>query len=59
MIQTNSDVTDVCASSPCHNGGYCEDSSTPPYYTCQCNGGYTGVNCEEGMFTQKFVVVNK
>ena len=35
-----------CASSPCQNGGTCTD--LPNGYTCQCNIGWTGTNCETG-----------
>jgi len=35
---------DECASSPCQNGGTCVDGSNS--YTCNCDVGYTGPNCE-------------
>ena len=35
---------DECASSPCQNGGTCVDGSNS--YTCICNVGYVGDNCE-------------
>ena len=37
---------DECASSPCQNGGTCNDAVNS--YTCQCVPGYTGSNCEIG-----------
>uniref|UniRef100_A0AAV2KYH3 Sushi, nidogen and EGF-like domain-containing protein 1 n=1 Tax=Knipowitschia caucasica TaxID=637954 RepID=A0AAV2KYH3_KNICA len=33
-----------CASSPCQNGGTCEDQINS--FVCQCPPGYTGVRCE-------------
>ena len=38
---------DACASSPCLNGGIC--NQLPVGYTCNCHGGFTGVHCETGM----------
>ena len=40
---------DECSSHPCQNGGTC---STPDFnmFSCQCAPGYTGTNCETGMF---------
>ena len=34
-----------CASSPCHNGT-CVDGDNK--YTCICNRGFTGTNCDQG-----------
>ena len=36
---------DECASSPCQNGGTCVDGFNS--YTCNCDVGYRGVNCED------------
>ena len=33
-----------CSSSPCQNGGVCENK--PPGYSCTCAAFYTGRNCE-------------
>ena len=41
-----SDIDD-CASSPCQNGGTCVDDINS--YTCNCDVGYTGENCEKGI----------
>ena len=40
--------TDIyeCSSSPCNNGGFCEDHING--YTCDCKPGYEGVHCEIG-----------
>ena len=35
-----------CASRPCQNGGTCVDGVNS--YTCNCDVGYTGENCEKG-----------
>ena len=37
---------DECASSPCQNGGTCVDGVNS--YTCNCDVGYAGKNCETG-----------
>jgi hypothetical protein len=41
-----SDVND-CASSPCKNGGSCEDQLNG--YKCLCVDGYEGHDCQVGM----------
>ena len=37
---------DECDSSPCQNGGTCNDYIN--FYNCSCQPGYDGVNCETG-----------
>ena len=37
---------DECAASPCQNGGTCVDGVNS--YTCNCEVGYAGKNCESG-----------
>ena len=37
---------DECVSSPCENGGTCNDGINS--YTCYCLPGYEGDNCEIG-----------
>ena len=37
---------DDCASNPCQNGATCSDGVHS--YSCLCNSGYTGSNCEIG-----------
>ncbi|XP_063417721.1 fibropellin-3-like [Mytilus trossulus] len=36
--------TDECATSPCQNGGVCNDGLNS--YTCTCAAGYAGGNCQ-------------
>ena len=49
MLVTNnyfSEDIDECASSPCQNGGTCNDGVNS--YTCECIPGFAGDNCEIG-----------
>uniref|UniRef100_A0A671QZ44 Neurogenic locus notch homolog protein 3-like n=1 Tax=Sinocyclocheilus anshuiensis TaxID=1608454 RepID=A0A671QZ44_9TELE len=40
----------VCESQPCKNGGVCSLSGSSPLgYTCTCQLGYAGANCERSM----------
>ena len=38
-----------CKSTPCINGGTCEDLHHGTQYKCLCKPGFTGKNCEIGM----------
>ena len=44
-----------CESNPCLNGGNCTDLLAA--YTCHCIDGYSGTNCETGMFQFSAVTV--
>ena len=49
-ILTQNDVLadiDECLSSPCINGGNCEDHLN--YYLCHCQAGYNGTICQENI----------
>ena len=39
---------DECASSPCQNGGTCNDGVNS--YSCDCVPGHAGDNCEIGLY---------
>ena len=39
---------DECSSNPCVNGGTCTDQLNR--YTCTCESGFTGNNCETGIY---------
>ena len=39
---------DECASQPCNNEGVCED--TLDAYVCHCQPGYTGTQCQTGLY---------
>ena len=43
---------DDCESSPCQNGGTCIDEVN--YYTCICNPGYIGPDCQIGKIPRIF-----
>ena len=44
---TISDINE-CSSNPCFNSGLCTDGDNG--YTCTCQPGTSGVNCETGMY---------
>jgi hypothetical protein len=41
-------MIDVCESCPCQNNGVCLQT-VPNYYTCQCQPGFSGVNCQHAL----------
>ena len=43
-------MTDIneCASTPCQNGGTCNDHANG--YSCTCLLGYAGILCQIGLF---------
>lgn len=43
-----------CKSSPCINGGTCEDLHHGTQYRCICKPGFTGKNCQIGAFIKIF-----
>lgn len=43
---------DECASSPCLHHGSCNDGVD--MYRCTCRPGYTGVNCQTGIYLFTF-----
>ena len=49
MIDINFHVPDIdeCASAACQNGGTCDDRVYS--YTCNCDDGYTGEQCQTGI----------
>lgn len=38
---------DECLSSPCQNGGYCQQTEDPGNYTCACTDEFIGHDCQE------------
>ena len=46
--------TDECACEPCQNGGSCIDAVNK--YTCTCDNGYEGPNCETGKSRSSYVI---
>ena len=47
---TSADVN-VCASSPCKNGGTCHDQINS--FWCSCRGGWSGSTCQTSELTGK------
>lgn len=37
---------DYCASTPCDNGGVCDNQHNG--YICHCKESFTGINCTQG-----------
>ena len=49
IVFTNFSIEiDECSSSPCQNDGTCRDHLNG--YCCLCRPGFTGKNCESGLF---------
>ena len=44
----------ACSSNPCVHG-QCQNSGTS--YTCQCNSGFTGTNCNMGNLITDLIVI--
>ena len=42
----NPTVSDICDTSPCQNGGSCQSFDLGRQYTCSCQGGWTGQDCQ-------------
>ena len=47
----NADINE-CSSNPCLNQGTCTDQVNG--YVCNCQPGYTGVNCQIGKYPIQF-----
>ena len=45
-----------CISRPCTNGGLCIEGVNS--YTCHCPPGYTGILCQTGKYTAKYLPLN-
>ncbi|XP_076017840.1 delta-like protein 4 [Genypterus blacodes] len=37
----------TCADTPCFHGGKCAEQGNGQSYVCECQAGYTGLNCEK------------
>ena len=55
-------VVDFCTSSPCQNGGTCDNNLDGTDYECVCDEGYKGKSCEakivQGAISKLFVCWN-
>ena len=45
---------DFCVSSPCQNGGTCDNNIDGTDYECVCDGAFKGKNCETKIFQGTF-----
>lgn len=50
------DFTGLCKYTPCENGATCISEKDGSAYKCLCVPGYTGEDCETGMFVYVLVV---
>ena len=43
-------INSVCSSLPCVNNGICNYISATNSYSCNCSAGFTGTNCQTGIY---------
>ena len=55
LVSLSVDINE-CASHPCKNGGTCSDLVNG--YKCSCKPGYTGINCQTGVYMDKVLFIN-
>ena len=48
---------DECSTNPCNNGATCTDGINA--YTCTCLVGYTGTDCQTGIFNKNYFFLYK
>ena len=56
VVYIISDV-DECLASPCHNNGVCVNNKGS--YSCLCQNGWTGRDCNEGINGITFITIEK
>ena len=49
---------DVCNDKDCSGRGICENDESDSGYTCFCEPGFLGDDCEEGKISQNFFNFN-
>ena len=47
-----------CASNPCQNGATCFDQNGGSGYACLCPAGFEGTNCENGIYSSSYHIVD-
>lgn len=52
-ILVHADVS-PCLSQPCQNSGTCVRNGMTQNYTCHCVAGFTGFQCQRGLFLLRY-----
>ncbi len=51
-------IKNSCLSNPCLNGGYCQIGFNSNQYSCFCQVGFKGINCESALVTSTTTIVS-